>query len=472
MSTRETRLARPSIAVILADDMGAGDPGCCNPDSKVPTPNIDRLAREGMRFTNAYCPDSICTPSRYALLTGRYSCRTRQTAAVQFNWEPPLIEAGRLTLPGVLQRAGYRTGGFGKWHLGAEFPTVDGLAPIGQYTQRHPQDGANLDLTAPLREGPCDRGFDEWYGFICASESLVYDGRFATATIDVYPHPHAKGVAELHHFALAEYLPAVTRRAEEFLERHGPAARDGKPFFLFYAPYVPHVPLAVPEAFKGTTRGGLYGDYVAALDHHIGRILGWLDRIGGETLVVFASDNGSQFLTTGDGHRPNGGLNGRKGTILEGGVRTPMIVRWPGTITAGSVADRLAALPDWVATMAELTGQSLPADAAEDSFSLWPLLSGQPGREPTRRDLLVKAGGAHLALRRGPWKYIAEPGFAIQGPPLPAAPPQLFHLEDDPSEMNDRIHDDPETARDLRARLAALARSPSSRALTGSSCSA
>lgn len=455
----------PNIVVLLGDDLGSGDPGCYNPDSKVPTPNMDRLAREGLRFTNAYCPDAICTPSRYSLMTGRYSWRTSQTAAVQFNWEPPLIEAGRLTLASVLQRVGYHTGGFGKWHLGAEFPTLDGKAPLGQYKQRDPQDGANLDLSAPLRGGPCDRGFNQWYGFICASESLVYDGRHAVDTIDVYPHPHANGVRDLRHLVLEDYLPEVNRRSVDFLERQAPTARQGRPFFLYYSPYVPHVPLAVPKAFKGKTRAGDYGDYVAALDDGIGQILDTLDRIGGETLVIFASDNGSQYVTTGEGHRPNGSLNGRKGTIFEGGVRSPMIVRWPGKIVAGSVTHQLAALTDWVATLAELTGQALPDNVAEDSFSLLPVLTGTRAAGPVRQDLVVKAGGAHLALRSGPWKYISEPGFAIKGPPLPPDTPKLFNLEADPCEATDRTAENDAVARELRARLAALAGTPSSRTL-------
>lgn len=448
----------PNIVFLLADDLGWGDPGCNNPGSKVPTPNIDRLAREGMRFTNAYCPDSICTPSRYSLMTGRYSFRTTQTAAVQFNWEPPLIEAGRLTLPEVLRLAGYATGGFGKWHLGADFPTVDGQPPIGQYTQRHAQDGANVDLAAPLRGGPLDRGFEEWYGFICVSESLVYDGRYPVDTVDVYPHPKARGTEGLRHLVLQDYLPEVTRRAAGFLDRRAAEAKQGKPFFLYYAPYVPHVPLAVPEAFKGRTKGGPYGDYVAALDHHIGILLERLDRMGGDTLVVFASDNGSSFSDTGEGHHPNGPLRGKKGTIFEGGVRTPLLVRWPGTVSPGSVSDRLVALTDWTATAAELTGMHLPEQAAEDSFSLLPLLTGEPPRRPVREEVVLKSGWAHIAMRSGGWKYIPESGFELAGPPGPASSAQLYHLEEDPCETVNRIDDEPARAQAMRQRLQAIAR--------------
>ncbi len=449
----------PNIVFLLADDLGWGDPGCNNPGSKVPTTNIDRLAREGMRFTNAYCPDSICTPSRYSLMTGRYSFRTAKTASVQFNWEPPLIEAGRLTLPEVLRRAGYATGGFGKWHLGADFPTVDGRTPIGQYTQRHAQDGANVDLSAPLQGGPLDRGFEDWYGFICVSESLVYEGRFPVDTLDVYPHPKARGTEGLRHLVLQDYLPEVTRRAADYLDRKAAEAKRGKPFFLYYAPYVPHVPLAVPEAFKGRTKGGPYGDYVAALDHHIGILLERLDRMGGDTMVVFASDNGSSFPSTGEGHHPNGHLNGKKGTILEGGVRTPLVVRWPGKIAPGTVRHQIVALTDWTATAADLTNQSLPENAAEDSFSLLPFLTDGKASSPAREEVVVKAGGAHIALRSGAWKYIPEPGFEIPGPALPPALPQVFNLEEDPGEAVNRIEAEPRRAADMRNRLQTIVRS-------------
>ena len=451
----------PNIVILLADDMGCGDPGCYNPESKVPTPNIDRLAREGMRFTNAYCPDAICTPTRYALLTGRYSWRSGRVHGGMFNWEPPMIAAEQLTMPEMLRRAGYVTGGFGKWHLGAEFPTVDGNAPIGQFAQRHPNDGGNLDFKTPLRQGPMDRGFDEWYGFICSSESLVYDGPFPAATIDVYPHPKAAGVEDLKHFELADYLPEVTSRAADFVQRH---QKNDQPFFLYFSPYVPHVPLAVPEEFKGRTHGGPYGDYVAALDHYLGKLLKVLDQSAGETLLVLASDNGSQFFETGENHRPNGTLNGRKGMVLEGGVRTPMIVRWPGRIAPGTSSDQLCGLLDLFGTFARVAGQPLPTDAAEDSFDLLPVLTGAPAMQPARDSLVVKAATAHLGLRFGPWKYIAEPGFALSGADPAGSPPQLFHLASDPGESADVLSANAEIAENLRAQLLDIVVKPRSTA--------
>lgn len=454
---------KPNILIIMADDLGVGDPGCYNKSSLIPTPNIDSLARDGLLFTNSYCPDAICTPSRYSLLTGRYSWRSGRVHGGLLNWEPPMITKDTLTLPALLKKAGYNTAGFGKWHLGADAPTKDGLAPVGQFTQRHPEDGINLDLKQPLREGPLDRGFDTWYGFICSSESLVYDQAFATATIDVYPHPKAPGVEALQHLELKDYLPAVTKRAISFLEAHAQRTKDGGPFFVYYSPYVPHVPLAVPPEFVGKTRAGAYGDYVAALDHYVGELLTALEDQGmrDNTLVVFCSDNGSQFLTTGDeGHRPNGTLNGRKGQVLEGGVRTPLIVRWPGMVAPGSKTDALAALTDFMATAAELTGIRLDEGEACDSFSLLPVLCGKEG--PRRKELIMKAATAHFALRSGPWKYIAEPGFPLSGPPQPPSPHQLFNLEEDPGETRDLISSEPELAGTLRARLLDMVKNPRS----------
>jgi arylsulfatase A-like enzyme len=463
--TKSEMTMHPNIVLIVADDLGTGDPGCYDPESKVPTPNIDSLARDGLKFTNAYCPDAICTPSRYSMLTGRYSWRTGRAHGGMLNWEPPMIAKDQLTLPQVLQRAGYVTGGFGKWHLGADFPTTDGKPPVGQFSQRHPEDGINLDLGKPLAGGPLDRGFDKWYGFICSSESLVYDGAFAAATIDVYPHPKAAGVDALQHFKLEDYLPEVTHRAISFVGQQADRSAGHKPFFLYYAPYVPHVPLAVPKEFEGKTRGGPYGDYVAALDHYIGLLLQSLDDRGlrDNTLVFFSSDNGSQFITTGEGHRPNGHLNGTKAQILEGGVRTPLIVRWPGVVAPGTSTDRLAALTDLMATVAAVTEQSLPENAAEDSFNLLPLLRGEKETQSVRGELVVKAATAQLALRHGPWKYIPEPGFALSGGPAQEPmPPRLFNLKDDPGETTDLISGHPGIAAEMRSRLEALVRSPRS----------
>jgi len=448
----------PNIVLILADDFGWGDAACYNPQSRVPTPHLDRLAREGMRFVNAYSPDAVCTPSRYSLMTGRYSWRTSLRRSVQLNWERPLIEEGRTTVPLLLKAAGYTTGGFGKWHLGAEFPTIDGLPPVGQGGQRHELDGANLDLALPMRGGPMARGFDRWFGFICASESFVYDDLFACAYIDVYKRPVAQGADRLRHLPLAEYLPELTERSVDFIRKHAEPARKGTPFFLYFAPYVPHIPLAVGDAFKGKTRGGDYGDYVHQLDSEIGRILATLDHQGltDSTLIVFLSDNGSHFETSGEGHRPNGALGGTKATIFEGGVRVPFIARWPGRVAAGSVSRELVASTDLLATFAALTRQTLAQNAGEDSFDLLPLLFGQPDAKNGRKFVIVKAVQAQLAIREGRWKFVAPPEFPwTRNDTSGFAKAGLFDLEGDVAEASNVIVENPEVAESLRNKLLA-----------------
>jgi len=453
----------PNIVLILADDLGYGDAGCYNPESRVPTPNIDRLAREGMRFTSAYSPDALCTPSRYSMMTGRYSWRTKHRRSVQLNWEKPLIEEGRMTVPWLLKAAGYTTAGLGKWHLGADFPTTDGLIPVGQGGLRHELDGANIDLSQPLRGGPKDRGFDRWFGFICAGESIVYDDYFATAYIDVHPRPVARNVEELRHIPLATYLPELTERATAFIDTHAAAAKKGTPFFLWFSPYVPHIPLAIAEGFKGRTKGGDYGDYVHQLDYEIGRILAALERQGlsENTLVVFTSDNGSHFETTGEGHRPNGPLSGTKATLREGGVRVPLVARWPERIPAGKVSDKIVASTDLLATVAALVRKPLPPQAGEDSFNVLPILLGDPQARSEREFLIMRSKTAQLAIRQGRWKYVAPVDFPwVRRPEAEAAEAQLFDLEADPTEVRNVIGAQGEVAAALRRKLLLAVESP------------
>ena len=454
---------RPNVVLILADDMGYGDAGSYNPQSKVPTPHLDRLAGEGMRFTNAYSPDAVCTPSRYSMWTGRYSWRTHLRRSVQLNWEDPLIEEGRMTVGLMLQQAGYRSAGFGKWHLGAHFPTIDGLRPVGQGGQRHELDGANLDLSEPLRGGPNDRGFDRWFGFICASESFVYEDRFATAYIDVYALPKSKGATALRHIPLADYLPELTARAVDYIDANAADARDGKPFFLHFSPYVPHIPLAIAESFKGLTQAGDYGDYMHQLDHDVGQLLAALDRNGltENTIVIFLSDNGSHFEVSGDGHRPNGILRGTKATIFEAGVRVPLIVRWPHHIAPGSVSAELVSSTDLLATTSTLTQLPLPEGAAEDSFDLMPILLGQPLPEARREFVISKAAAAQLAIRDGRWKFIASPNYPWSKPlGTGMEEAMLFDLENDPSETSNLLAEHADVAESLRRKLYLAVNSP------------
>ncbi len=438
---------RPNIIFILADDLGVGDVKAFNPESKVATPSLNKLAAEGMVWRNAYCPDSVCTPSRYALMTGRYCWRTAHKKGVLANWEPPLIEEGRVTLPSLLRSAGYETAGFGKWHLGANFPTVDGKDPSGKGKYESASNGANIDLAKEVTGGPGDRGFDLWWGTLTPSEGLILDRRKPVAYLSEKAELRTPHLDELQAIALKDFLPEITRRAVGFISERSRSAKE--PFFLYFAPYVPHIPLAVADGFRGSTQAGEYGDYVNELDDAIGQILAAVEKSGlaDRTLVFFASDNGSQWETTGSAHHhPNGILRGGKWSIFEGGVRTPLMVRWPGRIPAGSSTDQLAALTDVLATVAAVTKTPLPGGAAEDSISFLPVLLGEKTASE-RESVVVKSTASSKAIRKGKWKYINAP--AKDGA-------QLYDLQADPSEQNDVHEKYPEVAAELKAELKAI----------------
>lgn len=449
---------KPNVVFIFADDLGMGDLGCYRAESKVPTPNLDRLAEEGLRFTEAYCPVSVCSPTRYAFLTGRYPWRSWKPRGVLANWDRPMIDEGIATLPGLLQSVGYQTVGIGKWHLGANYTTVDGEKPLGIGKFKSPNTGANLDLAAPISGGPLDRGFDEWFGFICASEQLVFEGNQAVGVLghDLYQPPPAKGIEELTVWPLADYLPEMTKRSVAFIDQQQNAEQ---PFFLYYAPYVPHIPLAVEKSFLGSTEAGEYGDYVHELDHYVGHLLEALERNGlaDNTLVIFASDNGSQFPESGEGHRPNAPYAGIKWTIREGGVRTPLLVRWPAKVKAGTTSDALCGLNDWIATFAELFEKPLP-ETAIDSQSLLAVLEGKTD-VVVRESIALRSSGGLSGLRRGKWKFIEGPGDG-RSKPKNQTGPQLYDLIADPGETNNVRDDHPDVVVSLKTELESLLANP------------
>jgi arylsulfatase A-like enzyme len=437
----------PNLVFVLADDLGTGDIAALAPASKVPTPNLDRLVREGRHFNNAYCPVSVCSPSRYALMTGRYPWRSYKKTGVLGNWEPPLVADGILTLPAMLRSAGYATAGFGKWHLGATYKTLDGNPPVGAGAFSAPYTGINIDLAQPITGGPLDRGFERWHGFITASEQIIFEGNRAVATLgsENYPPLKIPGFEKLSRIQLADYSGDITDRTVAFLrERVG----QREPFFCYYAPYVPHLPLAVRAEFSGKTRAGDYGDYVHQLDSDIGRLLAALDETGAakNTLVLFASDNGSHWRATGEGHRPNGALRGTKHQVWEGGTRTPFILRWPGRVPAGSASAQLLALNDVLATLATLVGYKLPPGVGADSLDLLQLWLGER-EEPIRASVITRESGPRYAIREGAWKYIA--------PGKQGAPAELYDLAADPGEETNLAGNEPARASTLAEKLAA-----------------
>ena len=465
----------PNILLILADDLGYGDLVSYHLTSKVPTPNLDRLAAEGIRFTNAYCPVAVCTPSRYSLMTGRYAWRSWKKSGVMANYEPSLIEKGRLTLPKMLQQAGYETAGFGKWHLGTTFPTTDGKPPVGYGKFQDDNNGANLDFSRALTDGPIDHGFDHWLGFSCASECWIFQNDRVMGAIihDLYTIEAAHGKEQLQHIPLAGYLPFITEKSIDYIQSRT-EKENPKPFFLYFAPYVPHIPLTVSADFIGKTQAGAYGDYVHELDHYIGQLLATLDRLGlsDNTLVLFASDNGSQFLSTSpeddakkasnspldilkeiplDAHRPNFPFQGNKWTAYEGGVHTPLIARWPGHFPQGKTSSQLIALNDVLPTLADLLGQPLTDHAAEDGYNLLPAFYGKKIKNGARETLVVQSSGKDFGLRWGKWKYIKGAEKQTTSPNDPIC--ELYDLSSDPGETHNLYLKEPKVVTKMQAML-------------------
>lgn len=470
---------KPNILIILADDLGYGDLQVYNEESLVPTPNLDQLAAQGMRFTDAYTPVSVCSPTRYTLMTGEYSWRSWKKSGVMANYEPSMIDASMVTLPEMLRDAGYTTAGFGKWHLGTSFPTLDGEKPAGYGKFRADNNGENLDLSKSVYDGPLDHGFEHWLGFSCASECWILEDKTIMGAIghDLYTIEATPNKEHIKTIPLEDYLPFITDSTLQFMEQYAEEDQE-KPFFLYYAPYVPHIPLAVSPEFRGRTEAGLYGDYVHELDHYVGIVLNKLESLGlaKNTIVLFASDNGSQFNGTSremdmtkasnspaenkastledNVHRPNGALRGTKWTAWEGGVRTPFIARWPGNIPEGAVSKQIFALNDVMATLAALIDYDLSEQDAVDSYNQLPLLLGEDKK--IREEVVVQSSGNVLGLRSGKWKFIGGGDYNVE-----AGEPEgeLYDLSQDISESENLYLKYPSRARKMKEKLQEIMKS-------------
>ena len=436
----------PNILIILADDMGYGDPTCFNPQSKIPTPNIDRLARQGMRFTDAHAPGSVCVPSRYGLMTGRYPLRMNGSP-----YKKALIERGRVTIASLLHDRGYITGMIGKWHLG-----FDG--------------GSKFDYSKPLRGGPVDHGFDYFFGqhaslgmppyFFIENDRCVGapTGRISANDTLGRQGPHWLAGDIAPGFKLDEVLPTFTRKAIEHIDQ---LATAKKPFLLYVALPAPHTPWLPTEAFRGKSACGLYGDWVSQVDDTVGQVLAALDRSGtaDNTLVFFTSDNGPVWYPTDVqkyAHSSSGVFRGMKQDAWEGGHRMPFIARWPGKIKPDSVSTRTLCFTDLLATFAAVTDTTLPAGAGEDSISFLPELLGE---KQTGRESLVQGWKDSFSIRRGDWKLIpflgsggfSKPRHINPGPGKPAG--QLYNLAADPGETKNLYAEYPEVVKELTTLL-------------------
>ena len=401
---------KPNIVYILADDLGYGDVGCYNPASKIPTPNIDRLAKEGVRFTDAHSPSAVCTPTRYALLTGRYAWRTRLQRNVIGPFAQPLIAEKQLTVAELLRKQGYATACIGKWHLGWGWPK--------------PGEGGKRDFTKPIPGGPTTRGFDSYFGTDVPNfppYCFLEDDRtvgIPSATAPVERESFNIAGPMVPGWKLVGVLPALEKRAVEHIEK---AAKGGKPFFLYLPLTSPHYPVVPAPEFVGKSKAGAFGDFVVQTDHVVGRVLDALKKSGvaEKTLVIVTSDNGPEI--TGEvnpgaydrlkefGHASMGTLRGTKRDAWEGGHRVPFIARWPGKIRAGGTCDETVCHVDLMATLAALLNVELPADAGVDSVNMLPALLGEKRRAPLREATVLHSGQGKFAIRRGDWVLILAP---------------------------------------------------------------
>ncbi|MHC4995445.1 MAG: sulfatase family protein, partial [Planctomycetota bacterium] len=400
---------RPNVLIILADDFGWGDTSCNNPDAAFQTPNIDRVAHEGARFTNAHTPHAVCSPTRYALLTGRYAWRTEMREGVLPGYAKALIRPGRLTLASMLKKHGYRTGVFGKWHLGLDWVPVAGdpgdwhwgTQVLTQAPQAIALIGKRVDHTQPVTVGPTHIGFDK--AFITPSNNIRIPIWFEDDRVVGNPAPDNIGTMrdpEVQRDTCDDFHVA---RAIDFLDdwKRNHAA---KPFFLYLPLNAIHGATLAPQRFVGKTKDGRRGDKVLWLDESIGKIEAALQRLGvrDDTLVIFTSDNGPippQRYNVDSPHRAAGPFRGYKTDAWEGGCRVPFLVRWPGRIQPGTVRDQLLSLTDVMATLAALVGHDLPEWAGEDSFNQLPLILGQTDRS-ARPHLITQSNVGATAIRK------------------------------------------------------------------------
>jgi arylsulfatase A-like enzyme len=434
-----TRL--PNIIFVLADDMGYGDPSCYGA-TRITTGNMDRLAREGMRFTDAHSSSAVCTPSRYSALTGRYCWRTRLQAGVLWGHSFPLIEPERPTTASLLREHGYATAYIGKWHLGL------GWAFSGEGEPEWDEDGSNIDYSRPLSASPLDHGFDRFFGISGSLDMPPYCfiEDYETVGIpdrekDPYNAQQRKGLM-VEGWCDDEVDVTFAAKAVDFIEGQC-AAHPGQPFYLHLATSGPHRPCMPPEFARGATHAGPRGDMVWMVDWVLGQVMDALDRLGiaDETLLILTSDNGARPADVDGntyGHKSCGDWRGQKADIWDGGHREPFIARWPGRIPAGSTCGELVCLSDLIATCAEVVGAGLPEGAAGDSISMLPLLLG---RGPAARESVVHhSGGGMFGVRQANWKLIlgtGSGGFSDpRGERLEPGQPggQLYDLRSDPGE--------------------------------------
>ena len=420
--------AYPNIVYIIADDMGYGDVSCLNPKSKISTPNMDRLATGGMIFTDTHSGSAVCTQTRYGILTGRYCWRTRLESGVLWGYSRTLIPKSRMTVASLLKQHGYATACVGKWHLGWNWATTDGVI----FSDRSDETGDSVDYTKPILGGPVDLGFDYFFGIPASLDMLPYvyveNERVVAAPTETIKETEGRrfyrGGPIAPGFKHEEVLPKCTQKAVTFIDNHAKTKADA-PFFLYFPLNAPHTPILPSEDFQGKSGIGPYGDFVMQCDWTVGQIMQALDRnnMTENTLFILTSDNGCSPMADFEdlaqqGHFPSYHFRGYKADIYEGGHRIPFIARWPARITSGNTCDDTICLTDLMATLAAILDFDLPENAGEDSVSILPDFLGK-ATGPVREATVHHSINGSFSIRQGKWKLEFCPGSGGWSYPVP-----------------------------------------------------
>lgn len=480
----------PNIVIIYADDMGYGDLNCQNPASKIPTPNLDQLASEGMRFTDAHSSSGICSPSRFALLTGNYHWRRQHGIVGPFG--EPFFKDSDITLPQVLKDRGYTTACIGKWHLGWDWEFKN--EPSGEVEQwgaiRKVYLPEDIDWSLPVAGGPLDRGFDYYFGdgtinfppYAWVENDRIIEVPSEVMMLDNIGFETKEGAWEFRPGPrLAGWdpylvLPALSEKSVEWISMQN----QDQPFFLYFALPSPHAPIIPNDEFDGKSGAGAYGDFVFQSDWVVGQVLNALKEKGLEdnTIVIFSSDNGPESYAwkraENFDHFSMGDFRGLKRDVWEGGHHVPFLIKWPGEIEAGSVSDEVISQIDLMATLTEIAGAELPDHAAPDSYNILPVIKGDEYSSPLREATVHNTYDNIWGIRKGDWLYINSPTGGHRVPPDSFRELKgyigfnteglLFNMKVDP-EQQDNLYDEyPEKIQELDTLLQAYRSSEYSKA--------
>ncbi len=462
---------QPNIIFILADDLGYGDISAYGNSNKIKTPNIDGLAAEGMRFTDAHTPSSVCTPTRYGVLTGRYNWRTKLKSGVLTGISKALIPKSRATVASILQGENYKTAFIGKWHLGWDWAKKDSTLEDGAGWDE--KDFNNIDFTKPITNSPNDLGFDYAYGHAGSLDMAPYvyveNARVTeipdSATVNTGKYSWWRKGPTSKDFIHEEVTPHFFKKAIKYVRNQ---AKEKHPFFLYLPLPSPHTPILPSKEWQDKSNLNPYGDFVLMIDDYVGRLLSAIEEEGikNNTIVIFTSDNGCSPAAKIDemiekGHYPNGIYRGHKADIFEGGHRVPFIVRWPNEINQGVVSDETICLTDLMATCAEIVGHSLMNHEGEDSYSLMPLFKNKALQSSFREATVHHSINGSFAIRKDEWKLILCPDSGGWSDPKPSDKNaldtlpeiQLYNLKDDPSESYNIQDAEKDKVRELKSLL-------------------